>query len=110
MPHAAPRYCTEPGCKRFAYHGQRCGPCKAMREEVYERVRGSAAQRGYDAKWRAVRAYFLDHNPWCQGSSCGAAATDMDHIVPKSQGGTDDWSNLQGLCHACHSRKTRGGM
>jgi 5-methylcytosine-specific restriction protein A len=29
-----------------------------------------------------------------------------DHIVPKTQGGTDDASNLQTLCERCHNVKT----
>lgn len=36
-------------------------------------------------------------------------ATDVDHIVPRAQGGTDAPENLQPLCHACHSRKTAVG-
>ena len=34
-------------------------------------------------------------------------ATDADHIVALARGG--DWSedNGQGLCHSCHSLKTR---
>ncbi|WP_423188253.1 HNH endonuclease [Alishewanella sp. d11] len=30
----------------------------------------------------------------------------MDHIKPKSKGGTDDHANLQTLCKPCHDRKT----
>lgn len=37
---------------------------------------------------------------------CGARATDVDHVVPKRAGGPDAHSNLQSLCHSCHSRKT----
>lgn len=28
--------------------------------------------------------------------------TEVDHIVPLSQGGTDDRGNKQGLCDPCH--------
>lgn len=33
-------------------------------------------------------------------------ATQVDHIVPLAEGGTNDPDNLQSLCHSCHSRKT----
>lgn len=30
----------------------------------------------------------------------------LDHIQPHSRGGSDDRSNLQGLCHDCHDKKS----
>ncbi|MCA1971248.1 MAG: HNH endonuclease [Caenispirillum sp.] len=36
----------------------------------------------------------------------GPGATHVDHIVPRADGGTDDFSNLQLLHHGCHSAKT----
>ena len=30
----------------------------------------------------------------------------VDHIIQRSAGGADAWSNLQTLCARCHSRKT----
>nr|WP_252316395.1 HNH endonuclease signature motif containing protein [Acinetobacter venetianus] len=33
-------------------------------------------------------------------------ATDLDHIVSKEQGGTDDMDNLQSLCSPSHQEKT----
>jgi 5-methylcytosine-specific restriction protein A len=36
----------------------------------------------------------------------GRPTEEVDHILPKSQGGTDDRANLQGLCRTHHSAKT----
>jgi len=38
---------------------------------------------------------------------CGAAATEVDHIVEIQDGGEEfDLANLRSLCHRCHARKT----
>ena len=37
----------------------------------------------------------------------GPDAGICDHIVPLSQGGTDDEDNLQTICRPCDKRKTR---
>lgn len=29
----------------------------------------------------------------------------IDHVVPRSRGGTDRYSNLVAACHACNQRK-----
>ena len=47
---------------------------------------------------------FLRKHVYCE--MCGADATDVDHIVPLTQGGGNEWTNLQALCKSCHSRKT----
>jgi 5-methylcytosine-specific restriction protein A len=33
-------------------------------------------------------------------------ATQVDHIKPKAEGGTDAHDNLQAICALCHDRKT----
>jgi 5-methylcytosine-specific restriction enzyme A len=65
--------------------------------------RPSSSKRGYGRKWRFIRAKFLKTYPTC---GCGAPATEVDHIVAKSKGGGNEWSNLQPMCKPCHSRKT----
>lgn len=37
---------------------------------------------------------------------CGAPATQVDHIVPRSRGGGDDLVNLRSVCGACHRVKS----
>lgn len=32
---------------------------------------------------------------------------EIDHITPISEGGLDEWNNLQCLCENCHNVKTR---
>jgi 5-methylcytosine-specific restriction enzyme A len=43
----------------------------------------------------------------CKAVGEVALATEVDHIVPLSKGGSDALDNLQALCKQCHSDKTR---
>jgi len=45
----------------------------------------------------------LARDPLC---ACGAPSTEVDHIVSKAKGGTDEPGNLQGICEPCHKAKT----
>ena len=39
------------------------------------------------------------------GVSAEERALEVDHIVPRNKGGTDDLSNLQALCYRCNAQK-----
>lgn len=70
----------------------------------------SAHARGYGVQWQKLRSLMLGQEPLCRlckAEGRTAAATDLDHVVPKAKGGTDDPANLQPLCRACHDAKTR---
>ena len=59
--------------------------------------------------WQQLRARWLAEHPLCvrcEAKGRTVVATSLDHILPRSQGGTDDASNLQGLCATCHTTKT----
>ena len=36
---------------------------------------------------------------------CGSSATSIDHVVPRSRGGTHTWDNVVAACRPCNSRK-----
>lgn len=36
---------------------------------------------------------------------CGHAAENIDHVVPKSQGGTHVWENVVACCRRCNTKK-----
>lgn len=72
--------------------------------------RDSAASRGYGKRWAKLRTVILNRDKRlcqiCLGMGRYATAREVDHITPKSQGGTDDPANLQAVCTHCHKVKT----
>ncbi|GGM06931.1 HNH endonuclease [Nakamurella endophytica] len=36
---------------------------------------------------------------------CGTGADTIDHVVPRSRGGTHSWDNCVACCHRCNTRK-----
>jgi len=71
---------------------------------------GSTTKRGYGHVWRKIRAQVLERDAYlcvaCKQAGRFVPATDVDHIMPKSKGGTDELENLQSLCKKCHRTKT----
>lgn len=69
--------------------------------------RRSAAERGYDGRWRKERGAFLALNPWCVklGSGCTLIAELVDHKTPHrgDMGLFWDRTNWQPLCAHCHN-------
>ena len=91
---------------------------KAMGIKMVKTPRAKATGRDADprrtlplnsAAWQRLRAFVLAGEPLCR--MCTAAgmtviATDVDHR--DGDPGNNDATNLQPLCHSCHSRKTAG--
>ena len=65
---------------------------------------GSGYQQGplYQQKLRSF--IFSRSNGKCV--YCGAKATEIDHIVPRANGGTNSVNNLTAACRACNDKKS----
>ena len=49
------------------------------------------------------RAVFARDGHRCQ--YCGAAAENIDHVIPRSRGGRHAWDNVVASCRPCNARK-----
>lgn len=70
----------------------------------------SRQQRGYGSSWEKRRLRILNRDSWlcqeCLRIGIVTPASAVDHKLAKANGGTDDDSNLEGICTACHAQKT----
>jgi 5-methylcytosine-specific restriction protein A len=112
MPWKPKHPCRYAGCSALAEHGESyCSEHKSKVRIQYEAQRGTSTERGYNARWRRLRQWFLNSHPLC--AECGRhgilkAAAVVDHVIPHRGDQTllYDQSNLQSLCTTCHNRKT----
>ncbi len=101
MPFRVRRACPKQPCPNYQ-------PCPTHGDA--QPYRGSATQRGYGAQWAARRRYIIaSRGNRCE--ECGQPGyqddpLDVDHVISRRKGGTDDPSNLKVLHHSEHSRKT----
>lgn len=84
---------------------------KAKRRRAHDEWRGSAASRGYDAAWRALRKAKLAADPlcwWCLREGILTPANTVDHIIPIADRPELRlvWSNLRSGCKPCHDAHT----
>lgn len=72
--------------------------------------RGSRHERGYGTEWDKTRKRILARDCGicqpCQRRGELHLGNEVDHIVPKFEGGTDDDGNLQTICTEAHRLKT----
>lgn len=110
MPRRAMQVCPTPGCPTLTVAG-RCPACLAKASHS----RGSARAKGYDTRWQRTRQAYLRAHPYCECDDCTAkpmllrpVATEVNHLdglgplAPRGH----DWTNLQAMTKAHHSRHT----
>ena len=95
MPYKNKKPCMHLNCPNLVSKGRYC--------QVHKRE-----SSGYYStkEWRQLRAQVLAEEPICV--ICNKApSTEVEHKIPRNQGGPDERWNLRGTCKPCHSAKTR---
>jgi 5-methylcytosine-specific restriction protein A len=110
MPLSAPHACLSPGCATLVRGAPRC-PAHTRARDL---ERGTAHQRGYDARWRAYRLRYLRENPLCvrcQDAGQVMPSTVVDHIQDHKGDEQLFWdpANHQALCAPHHNKRTDAG-
>ncbi|WP_027817080.1 HNH endonuclease [Paraburkholderia bannensis] len=112
MPARPMRPCKHRGCRTLVAGGKTWCEAHASEEVKWapDSKRGNRHARGYGNAWVRLRERILARDcglcQTCKSAGRVTIATEVDHIVPKARGGTDDDSNLQSICHPCHASKT----
>jgi len=110
MPPRTPRPCRHNGCTGLT--NDRNGYCEQHRNTKWEAHQGgrSSSQRGYGSAWQRLRKTIVARDKGlcqaCRRDDRAVQGKDVDHIIAKANGGTDDPSNLELLCAPCHRSKT----
>jgi 5-methylcytosine-specific restriction protein A len=113
MPALPAKPCRKAGCNTLTRDPS--GHCDRHQGEAKpgsfaDKRRGTAASRGYGYDWQKRRQRVMQRDSGlcqpCLKAGRVSVATDVDHIKPRSEQGTDDDDNLQAICRACHTAKT----
>lgn len=91
--------CSRPGCVALAVRDGRCGE-HGEQAWVRSSRRSKVSQRFRANRFKVLRAT----NGRC--AFCGVQTLIVDHRLPVSLGGTDDFGNLQPICESHHREKT----
>ena len=110
MPKKPMKPCGFSMCSQLVKSGERfCPKHKRAERKRYESTRKTAAERGYNAQWRKVRAMQLRHFPMCQ--RCQDAAVLVHHKIPVETDPSQRLAmdNLESQCQPCHEKEHGAG-
>lgn len=97
------RVCAKPGCPELAVDRAHC--------DAHKREPWTGTRKRSSRPWARKRRRILQHDHYrcqpCKRQGKRTKATEVDHIKPLSQGGTDDDNNLESVCRDCHRTKTQ---
>lgn len=110
MPKKSKRPCRYRGCPHLTdLPSGFCAEHDKLQAQQYNKSRRVEHNQRYGYQWRKFRARFLNNHPLCEQCRLNGRytpSTEIHHIKPLSEGGTNDENNLMPLCKSCHSRIT----
>ena len=114
----APTLCGAPGCGALVDRGY-CPDCEDALNKARSRRRGPVQDTHISKvpNWHKIRGHYLKRHKHCECEECSMLplaerplATDVHHIVDRSDGGRSTDDNLEALTHGHHSRITAKRM
>lgn len=109
MPRAPRPGCSYPGCSKRAAEGSSyCEEHRmAVNKDYEEHGRHYKAHKRYGRNWKRIRDRYIRMHPLCEEcmkNNKATPATQVHHIKTIAAGGTNEFSNLESVCDACHNR------
>lgn len=108
MPVRPKKPCAQPGCPRLVRDRPRCEEHTKAKRRRDDARRKSYRERGYDARWDRVAAWYRSKYPLCEDCADRGETVlgeFVHHVVPWQEGGAKyDEDNLRHLCRTCHAR------
>lgn len=108
MPYKPKKPCSYPGCAKLT-NGTYCDEHKALMDKQYNKYeRDPKVKHKYGCNWKRVRDAYIKSHPLCEDcleKGYTVPATEVHHVIPVKQGGSNDWSNLAALCQSCHQKR-----
>lgn len=110
MPYRAKSTCRRPGCSRPIDVPGYCAQHQQFASGWASSNSANNTERGYGWLWRQQREKVMSRDGGlcqiCLKKNKVTPATEVDHILGKARGGTDNDENLQAICNECHKQKT----
>lgn len=107
MPRKPAHPCNYPGCPKLTTE-RFCPEHQQEYAKNYEKYhRNREAKSKYDNKWNHLRKRYIAKHPWCEECLKEGRYVKVEHVhhrIPLSEGGTNDWNNLESVCRSCHSK------
>lgn len=112
MPSRPLKPCAHASCVRYAIPGEsRCEQHKIKPKTGWGVRGGDGPPLPPWSQWRHIRTAVFRRDDYlcqvCKAQGIMRPGNEVDHIKPRSQGGTEDMKNLQTICRQCHAAKTQ---